>query len=321
MSRSSSHMSRSALQIISSPPAQEVIDFLAGDLLFGAYAAGYLHAPWSQAAQFTLAVASDDESSNALVVRYDERPQSVLHLFGGRWGLIAALSEDNLSGWRRTLRQGGQDIWLSGYADALDAVTGFFYPLERRFLERWVLDSASLRIPEHLLPYVAQGPWHTASSHHETPSSPRSLDGYSSSPHSMVPRLLQAADARLLNCFFGLPGSDSFGDEELERCAYYGVFIPPSSSVEEQCIAVAGTLVTAQTQHIAAIGNVYTSPYWRGQGYATACVAALCAYQFAQGYQYIVLNVDQDNTTAQGVYQRLGFRSHCAFQEVRAVAL
>ena len=61
----------------------------------------------------------------ALIVRYDERPQPAVYLFGSRRALVAAMSEDNLATWRRMLRQDNQDVWLAGQADALDALGGF----------------------------------------------------------------------------------------------------------------------------------------------------------------------------------------------------
>ena len=66
---------------------------------------------------------------------------------------------------------------------------------------------------------------------------------------------------------------------------------------------------------MAAIGHVYTRRDQRGHGYAGLVTAAVAADLAAKGCQVIALNVEQHNTAAVRVYEKLGFRRHCAFHE------
>lgn len=65
-----------------------------------------------------------------------------------------------------------------------------------------------------------------------------------------------------------------------------------------------------------AINAAYTPSELRGRGYATACVAALCAEILASGKQFCTLFADVDNPTANGIYQRLGFEPLGQFVEL-----
>ncbi|MDA0329437.1 MAG: GNAT family N-acetyltransferase [Gemmatimonadetes bacterium] len=55
------------------------------------------------------------------------------------------------------------------------------------------------------------------------------------------------------------------------------------------------------------IGYVYTPREQRGQGYASACVAALCQKLLDGGLEFCVLYTDLSNPTSNELYQRLGF--------------
>lgn len=82
--------------------------------------------------------------------------------------------------------------------------------------------------------------------------------------------------------------------------------------------AVAGTHLVSTTDHVAAIGNVYTRRCHRGQGWATRLTTALVQELLGLGMETIVLSVHQANQSAERVYQRLGFQRHCDFYEGRA---
>jgi predicted GNAT family acetyltransferase len=70
----------------------------------------------------------------------------------------------------------------------------------------------------------------------------------------------------------------------------------------------------APEYEVAAIGNIFTAPGYRGQGYAQQATSAVCGELLAQNC-LPVLNVDQTNVNAVHIYQKLGFRRHCTYYE------
>lgn len=91
---------------------------------------------------------------------------------------------------------------------------------------------------------------------------------------------------------------------------YLGAWAPGRGRL----LAVAGVHVYSESQRIAALGNVATDPDARGQGLATALVAALCR-RLSATVDHVGLNVRADNTAAIRLYQRLGFRRVAEFTE------
>ncbi len=107
-------------------------------------------------------------------------------------------------------------------------------------------------------------------------------------------------------------GGAAFSPTQMPDGVYYGVV------VDDRPVAVAGTHVVSPTYGVAAVGNIFTHPEHRCQGYATAATAAVAAELLERGVSDIVLNVAQDNDAAIHVYEKLGFRRHCPFFEGRA---
>ncbi|HJP30482.1 MAG TPA: GNAT family N-acetyltransferase [Candidatus Latescibacteria bacterium] len=64
-----------------------------------------------------------------------------------------------------------------------------------------------------------------------------------------------------------------------------------------------------------AINAVYTPAEFRGHGYATSCVAALCDEILTSGRQFCTLFADVENPTSNSIYQRLGFLALGEFVE------
>lgn len=64
------------------------------------------------------------------------------------------------------------------------------------------------------------------------------------------------------------------------------------------------------------VGSIYTTPQFRKQGYATALVAALSTAILSVGSRYCMLFADCTNTTAIGIYQKIGYRHIGDFQEI-----
>lgn len=96
----------------------------------------------------------------------------------------------------------------------------------------------------------------------------------------------------------------------MDEGIYYGIF------EGAELAAVAGTHFIAPTHGIAAVGNVFTHPDFRGRGLAKACTSAVTA-ALLNHCQDVVLNVHADNEPARRAYQRLGFHDHCPFVEVQ----
>jgi GNAT superfamily N-acetyltransferase len=65
----------------------------------------------------------------------------------------------------------------------------------------------------------------------------------------------------------------------------------------------------------ARISYVYTPPPRRGQGLASACVAALSQRLLDQGFGFCALNTDLRNPTSNKIYQALGYRPVDDLQE------
>ncbi len=69
------------------------------------------------------------------------------------------------------------------------------------------------------------------------------------------------------------------------------------------------------TRHGIAVNAVYTPPEQRGRGYATAAVAVLSQRLLDTGYQFCCLFTDLSNPTSNTIYQRIGYRPLCDYNE------
>jgi hypothetical protein len=63
------------------------------------------------------------------------------------------------------------------------------------------------------------------------------------------------------------------------------------------------------------VNLVYTPPERRRRGYATACVAALSQRLLDAGYEFCTLFTDLANSTSNSIYQKIGYRPVCDFNE------
>jgi RimJ/RimL family protein N-acetyltransferase len=124
-------------------------------------------------------------------------------------------------------------------------------------------------------------------------------------------RSLVAEDHRALvetyeTAFGGAPANMRL----LERGPYFGVWY------QNQLVSVAGTHFQSPTCRIAAVGNVWTAPAYRNQRLATTTVGAV-TQKLLETCDDVVLNVREDNPPARHVYERLGYRIHCRFWQIR----
>jgi predicted GNAT family acetyltransferase len=65
------------------------------------------------------------------------------------------------------------------------------------------------------------------------------------------------------------------------------------------------------TPHGICVQAVYTPPPLRGQGYASACVAALSKLLLDEGRKYCFLYTDLANSTSNHIYQAIGYEPIC----------
>ena len=72
---------------------------------------------------------------------------------------------------------------------------------------------------------------------------------------------------------------------------------------------------TRPTRNGISIGLVYTPPELRGRGYATACVGSLSQLLLETGWRYCALFVDEANQAAKRIYQKIGYRPNCEYDE------
>ncbi|MFP3854004.1 MAG: GNAT family N-acetyltransferase [Anaerolineales bacterium] len=94
---------------------------------------------------------------------------------------------------------------------------------------------------------------------------------------------------------------DAFSEYQLAHGVFFGYWL------EDRLVAMAGTHVLSEMMDVAAIGNVFTDPAHRGQGYGTAVSAAVTRELVEREIGTIVLNVAKDNRPAVAVYENLGF--------------
>jgi ribosomal protein S18 acetylase RimI-like enzyme len=107
------------------------------------------------------------------------------------------------------------------------------------------------------------------------------------------------------------PGEEvvAFSPAQIARGRFFGVWR------DGRLVATAGTHVWSPQEGVAAIGNVFTHPAYRGHGYATQCTAAVAQAAFDAGIETVVLNVRRDNSPALRVYEKLGFQRYALFLE------
>jgi|SRR5579862_1747010 len=95
----------------------------------------------------------------------------------------------------------------------------------------------------------------------------------------------------------------------LEQGAFFGIH------EKKDLIAVAGTHLVAPAENVAAVGNIYTRRDRRGLGLAAQVTTAVVNELLRIGIEIVALNVNQENSAAIKVYERLGFARYGEFIE------
>lgn len=128
---------------------------------------------------------------------------------------------------------------------------------------------------------------------------------------------LYPADADAIRALYRHGGPftpDYFEPYQLDDGVFYGV-----KDEQGALSAVGGTHIIDWQTGVGAIGNMYTHPAHRGKGCATAVLGAIVAELIARNVTTIVLNVDERNAVARGLYERYGFVSYCTFIEAEGI--
>jgi hypothetical protein len=71
------------------------------------------------------------------------------------------------------------------------------------------------------------------------------------------------------------------------------------------------------TWHGTTISMVYTPPEFRGNGYATNCVARLSSLLLQSGCSFCTLFTDLANPTSNSIYARIGYKRTGTYREIR----
>ena len=78
---------------------------------------------------------------------------------------------------------------------------------------------------------------------------------------------------------------------------------------------VSMAMKTRPTRRGISVGGVYTPPECRRRGYATACVGELSRLLLGAGSEFCALFADLSNATPNRVYQSIGYRPVCDYDE------
>ena len=112
---------------------------------------------------------------------------------------------------------------------------------------------------------------------------------------------------RLYAC--GDSGGIAFAPFQLETSFFHGI------RRNGELLAVAGVHVASREESVAGVGNIFTRPDCRGQGFAQTVTSAVVAALREAGIRTIGLNVEDTNTPAIHAYERIGFRTHFDYYE------
>jgi len=104
-------------------------------------------------------------------------------------------------------------------------------------------------------------------------------------------------------------GGIAFAPFQLQTGFFHGI------RCDGELVAVAGVQVASRNESVAAVGNIFTHPDYRGRGFAQTVTSAVVIALEEAGIQTIGLNVETTNTAALRAYERVGFRTHFSYSE------
>ncbi|MEQ1910496.1 MAG: GNAT family N-acetyltransferase [Vicinamibacterales bacterium] len=129
-----------------------------------------------------------------------------------------------------------------------------------------------------------------------------------STPPQPVARL-GLSDLDALQALYAEEPPAFFLPSQLRDGVYFGV------REGTDLVAVAGTHVVSRAASVAALGNVHTRRDRRGRGLAMAVTGAVVRELRQRNTKTSVLNIVATNDAARRVYERVGFREYCLYDE------
>ncbi|MCL4828561.1 MAG: GNAT family N-acetyltransferase [Caldilinea sp.] len=248
----------------------------------------------------------DDGPAHAVALIFDGLEPPILFAAGDPDALVAALRDAPLP----------KQVYLSVREEHAAAVSHWYDHHDVRRMWRMVLrgrveerGSSGKRKTGSVLEQTVPNPQSPISPSFDEPLHLRTSalkDGFRL-------RRLTGVDAPAVKALFAHGGPftpDAFAAHQIESGVFYGVEYGAG-----ELLAVGGTHIVDDTARVAAIGNMYTHPDCRGQGFASVVLGAIVTTLRANAIEMIALNVDQRNVGARRIYERFGFVVHCPFIE------
>lgn len=163
-----------------------------------------------------------------------------------------------------------------------------------------LIQAQSIHVPLLQRYYQPEAGWRAMLRMAVTRASLQAKDG---APQQQV-RQLNAADLPALQALYARNPESTFSAAPFADGLYVGLYDGG------QLVAAGGTHALVSRHGIAVLGNIFTAPDARRQGFAAAVTAALVETLFERRFPLVVLNVFEDNTPAIRLYERLGFHVH-----------
>ena len=99
-----------------------------------------------------------------------------------------------------------------------------------------------------------------------------------------------------------------FSPDQVQNGIYFGI------RDHGWLVAAAGTHLINRSESVAAVGNVFCLPAYRGKGLGARVTSAVLSALIKKGIRTIGLNVGLENPATK-LYHRLGFRKVCSYVE------
>ncbi len=266
---------------------QAVLDILSQDPAWAAYAIADLRPDLANHCRWHVA-----PDASGLALLYHGLAPPILLTAGSPEGVAAALSNANLP----------PELFLSVLPSHLPAVQHHYQRVSPQKMVRMVLPPGK-NIPAPTQP-----------TRRLTPSDIDRLDALFHHGGAYAPDAFDSGQLKD-GYFFGIEDCNG------TLAAAGGTHIvfrspnPPLTGAIQNASSAICSLHKLISQGVAAIGNIYTRPDRRGQGYGKAVTTSITRALQQEGFSLFVLNVNEQNLVARSIYEKLGFEVHCHFYE------
>ncbi len=109
---------------------------------------------------------------------------------------------------------------------------------------------------------------------------------------------------------------DATGLVDADATSYHYLIDHSLYVLEADGVPVAMAKIQNEAASMAGVSWVYTPPYFRSHGYASACVAALSRLILNRGFTRCALYTDLSNPISNSIYQQIGYRPVCDSMEI-----